>query len=90
MQWTFPETFGEDKFAVMLGGLHIEMALWAIPGTIVQGRSFDEYFAKVVCHIIEHELKGAGRVDIVWDQYYIMTIKGATRDKRGTGTRQSV
>ena len=26
MQWTFPDMFGEGKFLVMLGGLHIEMA----------------------------------------------------------------
>ena len=29
MQWTFPDIFGEDKFVVMLGGLHTEMAFWS-------------------------------------------------------------
>ena len=24
LQWTFPDIFGEDKFVVMLGGLHID------------------------------------------------------------------
>ncbi len=32
MQWTFPEVFGEDWFLVILGGLHIQMALWATMG----------------------------------------------------------
>ena len=26
IQWKWPETYGEDKFVVMFGGLHIEMA----------------------------------------------------------------
>ena len=25
IQWNFPDVFGEDKFVVLLGGLHIEM-----------------------------------------------------------------
>ena len=37
MQWTFPEIYGEDKFLVMLGGLHIEMALWATMGDLLRG-----------------------------------------------------
>lgn len=27
LQWDFPETFGEDKFVLILGGLHTEMAI---------------------------------------------------------------
>ena len=30
-----PEILGEDKFVVMLGGLHIEMALWSTIGDIL-------------------------------------------------------
>jgi len=26
VQWTSPDKFGEDKYLVMMGGLHIEMA----------------------------------------------------------------
>lgn len=37
MQWTFPETFGEDKFLVLVEGLHIEMALWATVGNLERG-----------------------------------------------------
>ena len=28
IQWTWPAEYGEDKFVVMFGGLHIEMSLW--------------------------------------------------------------
>ena len=26
IQWEFPDLYGEDKYVVMMGGLHIEMA----------------------------------------------------------------
>jgi hypothetical protein len=31
-QWSFPEIFGEDKFMVMLGGLHIEIGCVELHG----------------------------------------------------------
>ena len=27
IQWTWPDTYGEDKFSIMFGGLHIEMCI---------------------------------------------------------------
>jgi len=32
IQWTWPEKYGEDKFVMILGGLHIEMAMMKILG----------------------------------------------------------
>ena len=32
IQWTWPTEYSEDKFVVMFGGLHIEMALWNVFG----------------------------------------------------------
>ncbi|KAG1680232.1 hypothetical protein GQR58_012522 [Nymphon striatum] len=32
VQWKWPYTHGEDKQVVMLGGLHIEMAMWKTYG----------------------------------------------------------
>lgn len=29
IQWTWPEQYGEDKFVIVLGGLHIEQAAWS-------------------------------------------------------------
>ena len=28
MQWKWPDTHGEDRYVVMLGGVHTEMAVW--------------------------------------------------------------
>ena len=37
VQWKWPATHGEEKFVVMLGGLHTEMALWKSLGDILEG-----------------------------------------------------
>ena len=36
MQWHWPEKYGEDKFVIMFGGLHIEMAALKSIGTLLQ------------------------------------------------------
>lgn len=82
------EMVAPDVYGVIVidGGALIH----TLPGTSVQGKSFDEYFTKVFCPRIQHDLKRAARVDIVWDEYRTKTIKQSTRDKRGKGTRQRV
>jgi hypothetical protein len=35
IQWRWPEVLGEDKFFVMLGGLHTEKALWNCMGNLL-------------------------------------------------------
>ena len=37
IQWTWPETHGEDSFIIMLGGLHIKMALQKAVGDLLDG-----------------------------------------------------
>lgn len=32
IQWKWPETYGEDQYVIMFGGLHIEMAAWKTIG----------------------------------------------------------
>ena len=36
VQWTWPDEFGEDKYLIMFGGLHIEMAAFRALGTLLQ------------------------------------------------------
>ena len=62
----------------------------SLPGTIVQGKTFDSYFDKVFCPRVRHNLKLSARVNIVWDQYRSLTIKGGRRETRGTGIRQRI
>ena len=42
LQWTFPDNLGEDRFVVLLGGLHIEMALWCTLGDVLRGSGWTE------------------------------------------------
>ena len=35
-QWQLPDTYREDKHVVMIGGLHIEMALWSVCGDLLE------------------------------------------------------
>jgi hypothetical protein len=37
VQWTWPNTHGEQLQVVMLGGLHTEMALWSTVGDVLEG-----------------------------------------------------
>ena len=73
-------------FIVNDGGVLIH----SLPGTNVEGKTFDSYCDKVFYPRVRHDLQRSARVDIVWDQYRALTIKGGTREKRGTGTRQRV
>ena len=36
VQWHWPKNYGEDKFLIMFGGLHIEMAALRSVGTLLQ------------------------------------------------------
>ena len=36
IQWQWPETYGEDKFVIMFGGLHIEMNALKSLGSLLQ------------------------------------------------------
>ena len=36
IQWQWPETFGEDKYIVILGGVHIEMAAFKTIGNLLK------------------------------------------------------
>ena len=35
--WKWPASHGEQAYIVMLGGLHIEMALWSVLGDLLDG-----------------------------------------------------
>ena len=37
VQWKWPESHGEAKHVVMLGGLYTEMALWNTLGDMLEG-----------------------------------------------------
>ena len=36
VQWKWPDVYGESVHAVMMGGLHLEMALWNTLGDVLE------------------------------------------------------
>ncbi|KAL9953064.1 hypothetical protein ACROYT_G040417 [Oculina patagonica] len=42
IQWSMPQLYGEDKFLIMLGGLHIEKALWNALGDLLRGSGWTD------------------------------------------------
>lgn len=39
VQWKWPELYGEEKYVVMMGGLHIEKALWTTLGDLLDDQA---------------------------------------------------
>eukprot|EP00112_Aurelia_sp_Birch-Aquarium-sp1_P025733 Seg873.8 transcript_id=Seg873.8/GoldUCD/mRNA.D3Y31 product="hypothetical protein" protein_id=Seg873.8/GoldUCD/D3Y31 len=42
IQWQWPETYGEQKLVIILGGLHIEMAAWKAVGNWLENNGWVE------------------------------------------------
>ena len=42
IQWQWPETYGEQKFVIVLGGLHIEMVVWKVLGNWLENSGWVE------------------------------------------------
>ena len=57
------------------------------PGTCA---TYDDYANDVFVPYMVNELSKVSRVDIVWDIYQPDSLKGTTRERRGTGTRRRV
>lgn len=48
-QWTIPNEYGEDRLVVMLGGLHMDKALWTVLGGILQDSGWKEVIVEAGC-----------------------------------------
>ena len=46
IQWNWPSGYGEDKFVMLLGGLHLEMASLAIIGDLLDGSGWTHALAQ--------------------------------------------
>ena len=52
--------------------------------------TFGEFAKNRFCLAIQRELYKTSRLDVVWDRYFLDSIKEQTREKRGTGLRKRV
>ena len=56
IQWTWPDTHGEDKIVAMMGGLHIEMNLLKLLGDWLRGSGW-------VASLIQADITTSGRAE---------------------------
>ena len=56
IQWKWPQDYGEEKFVVLFGGLHIEMAALKTLGDWLQGSGW-------VQALVQAEITSAGTAD---------------------------
>eukprot|EP00057_Strongylocentrotus_purpuratus_P010110 XP_011664584.1 PREDICTED: uncharacterized protein LOC105438459 [Strongylocentrotus purpuratus] len=59
-----------------------------LPATSVS--TFEDYARTVFKPVLNRELQGVRRLDLVWDRYLACSIKESTRQKRGSGVRTKV
>lgn len=57
-QLTWPDSFGEDKFVVVMGGLHIEMNVMKLLGDILTG-------SRWATILVQSEVTTSGRADAI-------------------------
>lgn len=58
IQWTWPDTFAEDKFVVMMGGLHIEMNVMKLLGDFLTGSGWTAV-------LVQSEVTTSGRAEAI-------------------------
>ena len=46
IQWRSPQLYGEDKYVMMLGPLHIEMAALKVIGDLIEGSGWANAIAQ--------------------------------------------
>ena len=51
VQWKWPITHGEDKYMIMLGGLHMEMASWNTFGDYLENSAWTTALVQAEVHL---------------------------------------
>ena len=74
----------EVDVAILDGAVVVQMAS---PGA---AKTFQDYADKVFMPYIMKQLQPVQRVDVIWDVYRQDSLKAATRERRGCGTRRRV
>ena len=70
IQWKWPEKYGEDKFVLMLGGLHIEMAALKTIGDWLQGSGWAQA-------LVQADIATVGTADSLHRATHVMRTRKA-------------
>ncbi len=95
IQWTWPDKYGEDKFVVLLGGLHTEMAMLSVIGYWLHDSGWDAAISSAQVTTegrADHLLKGHETAQSQWTHqvsaaalYHLMNKSYATYEKSWEG-----
>ena len=80
----------EDRSAPLLDATVIDGAVIVQMLNCGTSKTFQDYADTVFAPYISTQLQKNCRVHLVWDVYLPDSLKGTTREKRGTGTRKRV
>jgi len=70
VQWKYPDLYGENKIVLMMGGLHIEMAVQNLIGKWLSGSGWSEMFLKA-------DVATSGRCEAMLKSSYIKRTRYA-------------
>ena len=70
IQWKWPEKYGEDKFVVMFGGLHIQMAALKTIGDWLQGSGWAQA-------LVQADIATVGTADSLYRATHVMRTRKA-------------
>ena len=79
IQWTWPESYGEDKVVVMMGGLHIEMNLLKLLGDWLRGSGW-------ITALIQANITTSGRAESMLSGSHVTQTRYAHQVSAGTFT----
>ena len=70
LQWTFPETLGEEKLVVIMGALHIEDKMHGMIGKLLRGSGWSDILTQA-------QVLTSGRAKSVLDEHHIKRTRYA-------------
>ena len=70
VQWKWPDMHGEDKCVAMMGGLHIEMALWSSVGDYLVGSGW-------VTALTQSGVASTGTAESFLNAFHLMKTRNA-------------
>ena len=74
IQWQWPEQYGENKFVIMFGGLHIEMAALKSIGTLLQSIGWTSA-------IVEADIASSGTAESICPHLVLLEHDKPTRSR---------
>lgn len=73
IQWNWPDEYGEEKFVIMLGGLHIEMVAWETIGDWLENTGWTAL-------LVDADVASTGKADSFLQASHVSRTRYAHHD----------